>query len=127
MGGMRNAAIRLGTGLVALALVGTLQVPSSAGRLARPNTASVSGAAPVKRVQIVDFAFNPGRITISRGTRVRWTNTGSTRHTSTSNGGVWDSGSIAPGATFSRLFRRAGTFRYHCAIHTQMHGKIVVT
>lgn len=125
---MRNASIRLGTGLVALALVGTLQVPSSASeRPARTNTASPSGVTPVKRVKIVDFAFDPARITIARGTRVRWTNAGSARHTSTSNTGVWNSGPIAPGASFSRLFKRAGTFRYHCAFHTQMHGKIVVT
>jgi plastocyanin len=34
---------------------------------------------------------------------------------------------IAPGATFSHVFRKAGTFRYHCSIHPSMKGKIVVT
>ncbi|GEM_PF-1296172 len=80
-----------------------------------------------RRVRIVDFAFTPKTITIARGTRVRWTNTGSVAHTSTSNTGKWDSGTIAPGASFSRVFRRAGTFRYHCSIHPNMKGKVVVT
>jgi len=126
---MRNVSIRLGTALVAVALVGALQVPSLAtDRGARPSTTSPSAATPVQRVRIVNFAFDPVTITITKGTRVRWTNAGSVNHTSTSNKGVWDSGSIAPGDTFSRPFKKLGTFRYHCSIHpTQMHGKIVVT
>lgn len=128
-GGMRNVSIRLGTGLVALVLVGALQVPSlAADRGAQPSKASPSAATPVKRVRIVNYAFDPVTITITKGTRVRWTNAGSVNHTSTSNTGVWSSGSIAPGDTFGRLFKKAGTFRYHCSIHpTQMHGKIVVS
>lgn len=125
---MRNISIRVGTGLVAVVLVGALQVPSVAtGRGARPST-TPSAPTSVKRVKIVDFAFKPATMTIAKGTRVRWTNAGNTTHTSTSIKGVWDSGSLAPGDTFSRVFRRVGTFKYHCTIHpTLMHGKIVVT
>ncbi len=126
---MRNISIRVGTGLVALVLVGALQVPSLAiGRGAQPSTTTPSAPTSVKRVKIVDFAFKPATMTIAKGTRVRWTNAGNTTHTSTSIRGVWDSGSLAPGDTFSRVFRRVGTFKYHCTIHpTLMHGKIVVT
>ncbi len=125
---MRNISIRVGTGLLAVALVGALQVPSAAtGRGTRPST-TPSAPTSVKRVKIVDFAFKPATMTITKGTRVRWTNAGNTTHTSTSIRGVWDSGSLAPGDTFSRVFRRVGTFKYHCTIHpTLMHGKIVVT
>lgn len=124
---MRNVSIRLGTGLVALVLVSGLQMPSvAANRGARPSKASVSPAIPTERVRIVNFAFQPATTRIEEGTRVVWTNTGSVRHTSTSNSGVWNSGSIAPGGTFSHRFNDAGTFRYHCSIHHQMHGKIVV-
>jgi plastocyanin len=125
---MRNISTRVGTGLLAVVLVGALQVPSVAtGRGARPST-TPSAPTSVKRVKIVDFAFKPATMTIAKGTRVRWTNAGNTTHTSTSIKGVWDSGSLAPGDTFSRVFRRVGTFKYHCTIHpTLMHGKIVVT
>jgi plastocyanin len=41
---------------------------------------------------------------------------------------LWDSGVLAPGATFGRVFRKVGTFKYHCTLHpTLMHGKIIVT
>jgi len=126
---MRNISIRVGTGLLAVVLVGALQLPSVAiGRGARPSTTTPSAPTSVKRVKIVNFAFKPATTTIAKGTRVRWTNAGNTTHTSTSIKGVWDSGSLAPGDTFSRVFRRVGTFKYHCTIHpTLMHGKIVVT
>jgi hypothetical protein len=54
---MRNVSIRSGTGLVALLLVGALQVPSSAqDREARSSERSTL-AATGSRVKIVDFAF----------------------------------------------------------------------
>jgi plastocyanin len=31
------------------------------------------------------------------------------------------------GATFSFTFTKAGTFAYHCSIHSSMHGTIVVS
>jgi plastocyanin len=124
---MRNVTIRLGTGLVALLLVGALQVPSSAlGRGAR-SSERWALAATGSRVKIVDFAFRPGTLTVAKGTRVKWTNKGGVTHTSTSNKGAWDSGSIASGDTFSRVFKKVGTFKYHCSIHLTMTAKIVVT
>jgi plastocyanin len=78
-------------------------------------------------VKMVDFRFRPATITIARGTKVLWRNTtASTDHTSTSDTGVWDSGIVPPGGTFSRIFRRAGTFKYHCSIHPIMKGTITV-
>jgi len=124
---MRNVAIRLGTGLVALLLVGALQVPSSALERGARSIERSTLAVTRSRVKIVDFAFRPGTLRISKGTRVKWTNKGAATHTSTSNKGVWDSGSIAPGGTFSRVFKKIGTFKYHCTIHPQMTAKIVVS
>ena len=101
-------------------------VPASASDLGgRPDAPATRRA--VQRVSIVNFAFRPRRVEIPRGTRVRWTNTGSVAHTTTSTTGIWDSGSLATGDTFSRVFRARGTFRYLCTIHTDMTGKIVVT
>jgi plastocyanin len=34
---------------------------------------------------------------------------------------------LAPGETFSRVFKNAGTLKYHCTIHSAMRGKIVVS
>jgi plastocyanin len=80
-----------------------------------------------ERVRIVDNRFRPRNITIERGTRVRWVNRGSNPHTSTSNRGLWDSGTLSPGERFTRRFGRRGTFRYHCEIHPSMTGTITVT
>jgi plastocyanin len=127
MDGMRNVMIRSGTALVALLLVGALQVPSSALDRGTRSSERATLAATGSRVKIVDFSFRPGTLTVPKGTRVKWTNKGAVTHTSTSNKGVWDSGSIAPGDTFSRVFKKAGTFKYHCSIHPTMTAKIVVS
>jgi plastocyanin len=119
------------TAFLAGLLVVGMTVLSTGSAAAAPRSVRVSrhplaAATTLARVRIVDFAFRPKAITVSKGTRVRWTNRGGTTHTSTSNTGLWNSGNIAPGGTFSRLFRRAGTFRYHCAIHPSMTGRVVV-
>jgi len=114
----------------ALALAVALQaVPSGAAprREPGPGTPRVVALASVERVRIVDFAFRPRRLEVPKGTRVRWVNRGDVAHTTTSTTGLWDSGALAPGETFSRVFRTRGTFRYRCTIHPDMTGRIVVT
>jgi len=71
-------------------------------------------------------AYTPNPVSIAVGGTVMWTNNDSTTHTSTSDGGVWNSGAIAPGRTFSQTFSTAGTFPYHCTIHPRMVGTITV-
>jgi plastocyanin len=69
-------------------------------------------------------AYAPNPITVSVGGSVTWINNDSTTHTSTADGGAWNSGSIAPGGQFSRTFPSAGVFAYHCAIHPGMVGTV---
>jgi plastocyanin len=78
-------------------------------------------------VAIQNFAFMPTPLTIPVGTAVTWTNRDSAIHTTTSDSGMWDSGMLATGKSFSFIFAQDGTFTYHCAIHPTMHGTIVVT
>ena len=126
--GRSRAAITIGITLLAATLVGLLAVPSTASDRSQGNRASPQAATSVKRVKIINFAFTPKTITIAKGTKVEWTNGGSVNHTTTSNTGLWDSGALAPGAAFARVFKKAGTFKYRCTIHpTLMHGKILVT
>jgi len=73
---------------------------------------------------IRNFAFVPNMNAVVVGTKVTWTNEDNVVHTVT--GDSWDSGQIAPGATFSRTFDIAGTFNYHCTIHPTMIGKVIV-
>jgi plastocyanin len=85
-----------------------------------------SGTTQVVRVRVVDFAFRPRTLTIAQGTVVRWVNRGDVTHTTTSNTGLWNE-TLSPGETFRRRFRRVGTFRYHCTIHSSMTARITVT
>ena len=79
-------------------------------------------------VTIGDSFYSPQEVTILVGSTVLWTDTGSLTHTSTSDAGLWDSGPIAPGASYaSPVFRIVGVFNYHSAPpDSQMTGKIIV-
>lgn len=80
-------------------------------------------------VAIKNFAFAPSTLQVSAGTSVTWTNNDQTAHTSTadkSSPASWDSANVAPGATFSYTFAKAGTYTYHCNIHDYMTGTITV-
>lgn len=77
-------------------------------------------------VSIVNFSFQPATITIPVGTTVVWTNNDSTGHTVTADDGSFDSKTIANGLTFSQTFATAGTFAYHCSIHSSMKATVTV-
>jgi plastocyanin len=77
-------------------------------------------------VTIKDFAYSPATLTISVGTTVVWENQDSVPHTVTSDTGLFDSGTLSNGGTFSFTFTSPGTFNYGCTIHPYMHGTIIV-
>ena len=79
-------------------------------------------------VSIINFAYSPASVSVSVGDTVTWTNNDAgVPHTVTSDTpGVFDSGNMATGATFSKTFTAAGTFTYHCNIHPSMTGTVVV-
>jgi plastocyanin len=76
---------------------------------------------------ITGFAFQPASMEVTAGTTVTWTNDDPAPHTVTAADGSFDSGAIAPGATFSRTFDSSGSFEYACAIHPTMTGTVIVT
>ena len=101
--------------------------PSSAGPPAA--SAAPSGASPAaagSAVSIASFSFQPAALTVAVGTTVTWTNNDSASHTVTADDGSFESGRLANGGTFSQTFATAGTFAYHCAIHSSMKGTITV-
>jgi plastocyanin len=98
-----------------------------------PPAAHAQEAAPSAPVQdataisIANFAFQPASLQVAVGTTVTWTNADSTAHTVTSDTGAFDSGPLAPGASFSQTFMTPGTYTYHCQIHPFMTATIVVS
>jgi plastocyanin len=112
--------------VAALVVVGTLFAVSVAGAHKHP-TAAMAQKHPTRKVVIKNFSFNPANITIKRGTKVRWINRDSTTHTATANKKrSFDSGRLRPGQSYTHTFKRAGKQRYHCEIHPDMMGSVVV-
>jgi plastocyanin len=77
-------------------------------------------------VTIADISFSPSAVEINAGETVAW---------------VWDDGSVPHDVVFSNgpaspqqsdgtwehRFEGSGSFDYHCTIHPQMTGTVVVT
>lgn len=91
-----------------------------------PATGSTPVSIPMNARTLGPSAFNPSPLTIAVGTTVRWTNDDTIAHDSTSNANVWASGNMNPGAHFDFTFQAAGTYPYHCTIHSGMTGTVVV-
>ncbi len=106
--------------LILLAACSSAQSPTTAPTRQAPSSSEV-------QVTIEGFAYHSADLTIPLGTTVTWTNKDGAPHTTTSDDGLWDSGGLSQGASFSHTFDQAGTFNYHCSIHTSIKGTITVT
>lgn len=62
------------------------------------------------------------------GGTFHWTNNDSITHTTTQNGprSLWNSGNITAGNAFSKTIDFAGSYPYHCSIHTSMTGSVKI-
>ena len=82
-----------------------------------------SSPSTVAKVQIVEkngmYSFEPSTLTIKKGTQVIWTNASDAPHTVTSDTGAFNTASsLSQNQTFMMTFTTAGTYAYHCNIHT---------
>jgi len=116
---------RLPTVAAALLAVGVF------GACSAPKTSSAP-AVPTKVTIVSDAAtigaFTPPSVTISAGHTVEWTFQDANPHTVTADDGSFTSPKtgLASGKTYSHTFGQAGTYNYHCFIHPQMLGTVVV-
>lgn len=114
---------------------------SASAIMPTPSSSSSSGADKTPtgvKVSIADLAFNPQEAEVKVGATVTWTNDDTEQHTVTSTksddidsppSGVFDSGVLQPGQSFSYTFKKAGKYPYECMIYSSMksmHGKIEV-
>ncbi len=89
--------------------------------------ASTTTSTPAaNEVFIQNTAFNASSITVAVNTTVKWTNKDGVAHTVTSTTGLFDSGNIAGGGTYSHQFTTAGSFPYKCQVHSSMTGTVIV-
>ncbi len=77
-------------------------------------------------------AYQPNPAQVSTGATITWTNDDSVPHTATSGenstpDGTFDSGIMAPAATFEHTFTEAGEYPYFCLLHPNMVGTVSVS
>ncbi len=82
-------------------------------------------------ISMTPSSFTPASVTIPSGTRVTWTNTDSMNHTVTADNSSYNSGTLAPGKSYSLTFTAKGEYTYFCGFHggpggIGMSGKIIV-
>lgn len=77
-------------------------------------------------VFIQGLAFDPATITVPVNTAITWKNKDSMGHTVTSDAGAFASGTLGLNGTYSHTFTTAGTYPYHCALHTYMTAVVIV-
>ena len=129
-----TALVLLVTGTILLAACSSTSststsTPTATTAQQTPTSTTSSGSNTVSMVENNDvYAFNPATITITKGTTVTWTNTTDAPHTVTSdNNAFTGSSTLSQSQTFQMTFNTAGTFTYHCSIHSYMKATIIVT
>ena len=71
-----------------------------------------------------NLQFNPPRLTVRPGDRVVWVNKDMFPHTAT--GTAFDSGSIAPNASWGFVAGQPGEYAYGCTFHPTMKAELTV-
>lgn len=79
-----------------------------------------------------DSLYVPATIHISTGQTVVWLERDDSKHTVTPEINApagWKGGSsiLSRGQSYVHRFMKPGTFRYHCMVHPNMFGTVVVT
>jgi plastocyanin len=72
-------------------------------------------------------SFRPNPVEVNVGESVTWINDDSGIHTLTSKDGMFDSGMMEKGQSFSFAFDKAGEYPCFCEPHPNMVGTVVVT
>lgn len=111
---LRAARALLCSAAVVLTAV-TFPAPGGAGVAPRTHTVSMRGV-----------KYLPASLVVSVGDTVVWKNDDVVPHTVTARGKSFDSGDLAPGASWSYKATRRGTYSYHCDYHPGMNGRLVV-
>jgi len=77
-------------------------------------------------VTVSQMRFNPPEVSASPGQEVLWTfRDGNVPHTVTADNNSFDSGKVTEGE-FRLVFGQPGSYSYHCAVHPEMKGRVIV-
>ena len=125
---------RIGTAVVAIAAcAGVLAACGSGGSPA--SSAKTSGgsgnagsgnAGSGNTVDVKNFSFTPGSLTISKGATVTWKFDDAAKHNVTASGNIFKSPDLSSGGSYAFTFTKPGTYNYICTIHQYMKGTVTV-
>src|SRR5919112_1362309 len=111
-------------------------VQETGGAATDPTTVPAETTAPAQSttpapnstmtVDISNHAFNPAQLNVAPGTTVTFVNNDTEPHTATADNGLFDTGVLQPGSSFDVFLDGSGTVTYHCELHPDMQGSIVV-
>ena len=86
-----------------------------------------AGRAATHTVVIEATSYKPLALEVKRGDTVVWVNKDPFPHTATATAkGGFDSGSIAAGASWKRVFAKPGDYSYICTFHPNMKATVHV-
>ncbi|MFF6829824.1 cupredoxin domain-containing protein [Streptomyces longwoodensis] len=123
--------------LTAIAALSFATACSNTGGGSKPSTSSPAAPSSVSitestlgaaQITMRNFAFSPATLTVKAGEKVTVVNEDGATHTVTaSQGGAFDTGSIAGGksGTFTAP-SKAGTYAFVCTFHPNMKGTLTV-
>ncbi len=95
---------------------------------ASSSSAPKPAGTPVSAITIKAGRYRPKNVTIKVGSSLTWTNNDTIPETVTSDTpGLFDSGQLAPGASWSYTFTKAGVFPYHSTGKNGTYGTVTVT
>lgn len=111
--------------ILATQIASTGMIPMDKSDIVIPMSVSRPGC------ETTNSCYTPPEITVNAGKTITWINKDRAFHTVTSGyynkfDGIFDSGHIDPGQTFSFKFDKLGDFHYFCNLHPWMEGAVIV-
>lgn len=117
-----------GTQFTPVVVDGVVYVGTQSGKLfaVGSDLTPVANDTPFPIVALKNSSFRPSNLTVRVGTTVTWMNEGAASDTVTSDAGLFDSGVLGPGQTFSYTFTTVGVYLYASFYHPHVTGTITV-
>ncbi|HEX4470839.1 MAG TPA: cupredoxin domain-containing protein [Nocardioides sp.] len=120
----RLAGLLVASAALTTGVVGTAATAHALSTPTGHHAQAASRTAPA--IRISNFAFHTPK-SVQPGATVRIVNHDGTTHTVTSNKGLFNVRIPAGQTRTITAPHRAGTYRFHCNIHTEMHGRLRVS
>jgi plastocyanin len=100
--------------------------PTTPAQTTTPAESTTPAPNDTTTVEIGNNTFNPAQLHVAPGTTVTFVNNDTVPHTATADNGAFDTKELPPGYSMDVFLEGEGTVPYHCELHPEMKGTIVV-